>query len=56
MPPSDSDEWRTSSRVSCTTPIPGSVAWWHTSSSGRGHVAYVQSVHDNDNGTVTIEE
>ncbi len=36
------------------TPVPGSVAWWHTSNSGLGHVAYVQAV--NSNGTVTLEE
>jgi len=37
-----------------STPIAGSVAWWANSSSGLGHVAYVQAV--NDNGTVSLEE
>lgn len=37
-----------------STPIPGAVAWWHTSGSGLGHVAYVQAVNNND--TVTLEE
>lgn len=41
--------WTVSSK-----PVPGSVAWWANSSSGLGHVAYVQAV--NDNGTVALEE
>jgi surface antigen len=35
-------------------PVPGSVAWWPNSSSGLGHIAYVQAV--NPNGTVALEE
>lgn len=46
--------WQSHGWTVSTTPIPGSVAWWANSSSGLGHVAYVQAVHDN--GTITLEE
>lgn len=46
--------WESRGWAVSKTPKTGWVAWWGTSASAWGHVAYVQSV--NPDGTIVIEE